>query len=154
MLPLLRCFFAGVLIATSLASNAQVVKVAPFKPPVVKSTLGKNGNNALITADEAKRIIGMPLLIADNSNTVYTIDSYQFLYKRKNVIEDEKTGKKATAFTTVSDLFKATPLPPVWVNNISGGHLQKDEELYFFDIVVKDAQGRKFFAPDLRLKIQ
>jgi hypothetical protein len=32
--------------------------------------------------------------------------------------------------------------------------LQKDEQLYFFDIVVKDKEGRDFFAPEIKITIK
>ena len=135
------------------AGFAQEKQAQPFKPPVVRTSLGKSGSISATTPDQAKALISLPLIVTDNSNTSYAIESYQFLYKKKSVIEDQKTGRKATTFSQVADLFKTTPLPQSWVNNISG-NLQKDEELSFFDIVVKDEKGRKFFAPDLRIKIQ
>jgi hypothetical protein len=84
---------------------------------------------------------------------VYTISSYQFLYKKKSVIEDEETGRKEVVFGTTADLFKTTPLPKVWRDNISGG-VQKDEELFFFDIIVSDKQNRKFFAPNIKIIVK
>ena len=76
-----------------------------------------------------------------------------FLYKKKSVIENEQTGRKEIAFTNTAGIFKITPLPQIWRENISGA-LQKGEELYFFDVVVNDKQNRKFFAPDLKIKVQ
>ena len=32
--------------------------------------------------------------------------------------------------------------------------MRAGEELYFFDIVAKDAQGRLMFAPELRIKVK
>jgi hypothetical protein len=130
-----------------------ITPVTKFKPPVVKTFLGKNTKTAEISVDEANQLLSLPLKITDDKNTVYPISSYQFMYKKKSVIENEQTGRKEIVFTTVADLFKATPLPKVWINNIAGG-FQKDEELYFFDIIVSDKLKRKFFAPDLKLKIQ
>jgi len=95
----------------------------------------------------------LPLKITDGNKILYTIDSYQFLYKRKSVIQDEQTGQKQNTFTKVSDRFRSTPLPKVWIDNLKGG-FQKDEELYFFDIVVKDKTGRLFSAPELKITIQ
>ncbi len=86
-------------------------------------------------------------------NNSYPIDSYHFLYKRKGVIEDEETGRKQVAFTTISELFEKSPLPKIWIDNIQNG-FQTGEELYFFDIVVKDKAGRRFFAPDLKITVQ
>jgi hypothetical protein len=158
-------FFASLFpaILVCIAASSQAVKQPPikpgsitlvtkFKPPVVKSFLGRNSKSANITVEEANQLLSLPLKITDDKNVSYKIASYQFLYKKKSVIENEETGRRETVFTTVADRFKATPLPTVWINNIAGG-LQKDEELYFFDIIVTDKLNRKFFAPDLKLKI-
>ncbi len=119
----------------------------------MQTFLGINTNGATITKEEAEQLIALPLKITDEKKNTYTIDSYQFLYKRKSVVQDEETGKKQSTFTTVADRFKATPLPKVWIDNLKGG-FQKDEELYFFDIVVKDNSGRIFSAPELKITIQ
>lgn len=137
----------------SVAQKTGVTQVAKFKPPVVKSYLGINTNGATVTKEEASQLITLPLKIKDDKKNIYTVDSYQFLYKRKSVIQDEETGRKQTTFTTVAGRFSKTPLPKIWVDNLKDG-FQKDEELYFFDIVVKDKTNRKFFAPDLKITIQ
>ena len=137
----------------SFAQDSVVTKVAKFKPPVVKSYLGTNTNGATVTKEEASQLIILPLKITDANKNAYAIDSYHFLYKRTGVIQDEETGKKNATFTNLADLFKTTPLPKAWVDNIKDG-FQKDDELYFFDIIVKDNKNRKFLAPDLKITIQ
>ena len=69
------------------------------------------------------------------------------------MIENEETGRRENVFTTTANLFKSTPLPKVWKENISGG-LQKGEELFFFDIIVNDKQNRKFFAPNVKIIVK
>ncbi|MEO6219292.1 MAG: hypothetical protein ABIO81_02610 [Ginsengibacter sp.] len=130
-----------------------ITKIAKFKPPVVTTYLGVNTNGAVITREEANQLITLPLKITDAKNLPYSIDSYQFLYKRRSVVENEESGRKQIAFTTIADRFKTTPLPKIWIDNTQNG-FQKDEELYFFDIVVIDKAGRKFFAPDIKITIQ
>lgn len=127
--------------------------VTKFKPPVVKTYLGKNSDTAIVLKEEANQLINLPLKIIDSKNNTYTISSYQFMYKKKSVIENEETGRKEIVFTNVADRFKTTPLPEVWRGNISGG-LQKNEELYFFDIIVKDKLNRIFYAPDIKIRVQ
>jgi hypothetical protein len=129
-----------------------ITSVKKFKPPVVKSFLGRNTKTTDVSIDEANQLLSLPLRVTDDKNIQYTISSYQFLYRKKSVIENEQTGRKETVFTTVADIFKSTPLPEIWIKNIAGG-LQKDEELYFFDIIVTDKLNRKFFAPDLKIRI-
>ena len=158
MLPGKTCLFFVVLLIVQYSLFAQstvkpaVTNVAKFKPPTVQTFLGRNINGATVTIEEANQLVNLPLKITDEKSNVYTVLSYQFLYKKKSIVENEQTGKKEIAFTTVADLFKTTPLPEVWRNNISGA-LQKGEELYYFDIIVKDKLNRKFFAPELKIKI-
>jgi hypothetical protein len=133
--------------------NNTITPVKKFLPPVVKTFLGRNEKEATVTIDEANQLVNLPLKITDDKNNVYTISSYQFLYKKKSVIENEETGKKQVVFTNTASLFKSTPLPQVWKENISGT-LQKGEEIYFFDIIVNDKQGRKFFAPDVKIIVK
>ncbi len=154
----LKYFFFIFIFSTSVlfsfAQEKQVItKVAKFKPPVVKTFLGVNQNGASVTADEAAQLIALPLKITDDKNNNYTIDSYQFLYRKKGAIQDEETGKVQTTFTIQASRFEATPLPKIWIDNLKDG-FQKDEQLYFFDIVVKDKEGRRFFAPELKITIK
>jgi hypothetical protein len=155
-MKLLHLFIVGLAAGGSMQLHAQapvITRVPKFKPPVVQTFLGIRSNGAAVTPDEATQLVALPLKIIDAKKNIYTIESYQFLYKRKGVIQDEETGKKENTFTMVADVFRATPLPQVWINNLQEG-LQKDEQLYFFDILVKDNAGRKFYAPELKILIQ
>lgn len=148
------CISGGFLsVAQTPVKKPVITRIEKFKPPVVNTYLGVNTNGALVTSDEANQLITLPLKITDAKTNIYSIDSYHLLYKRKGVIEDEQTGRKQVAFTTISQLFEITPLPKIWIDNIQNG-FQTGEELYFFDIVVKDKAGRKFFAPELKITIQ
>ncbi len=138
----------------SFAQDTSVItKVPKFKPPVVKTFLGLVQNGAQVSADQGNELIGLPLKIVDDKNNTYAIDSYQFLYKQKGYYLNDETGKREITFTLAAERFDSTPLPKVWVDNIKG-RLQPDEQLYFFDIVVKDKQGREFFAPQLKITIK
>ncbi|HEY5369521.1 MAG TPA: hypothetical protein VIJ75_11055 [Hanamia sp.] len=153
-----RYFFSFFLLfsiaASSFAQDSTIItKIPKFKPPVVKTFLGVNQNGAQVTAEQGNQLVGLPLKIVDEKNNTYPIDSYQFLYKQKSYVLNDETGKQETTFTQVADRFDSTPLPKVWIDNIAG-RLQPDEELYFFDIVVKDKEGRLFFAPELKITIK
>ncbi|HXR83058.1 MAG TPA: hypothetical protein VN722_02030 [Hanamia sp.] len=151
---LLLIFFLLAICPISFAQQKEVItKVPKFKPPIVKTFLGINQNGAQVTVDEANQLVGLPLKVVDAKNNVYPIVSYQFLYRQKTIIVNDETGKKEVAFTIVADRFQTTPLPKVWIDNIKG-RLQKDEQLYFFDIVVKDKEGRDFSAPELKITIK
>ena len=128
--------------------------IVKFKPPVTKSFLGKfTGNNAAISVEEGKAIIKEPLLVVDEKNNQYVISSYQFVYRRIGVTEDDSTGALVQETDIASDRFTTTPLPVVWQTNIAD-QLHSGEELYFFDIIVLDKQNRRFFAPELKIMIK
>lgn len=133
--------------------KAEIIKIEKFKPPVVKTYWGINQTGALVTTDEATQLLAIPIKITDDKNNAYTIDSYQFLYRKKSYIQDQQSGKVVPTFTISSSRFETTPLPKIWIDNVSSG-LKKDEQLYFFDIVVKDKLGRRFFAPELKITIK
>ena len=149
--------FTMILLAGNIvmAQAKPVVKpMAKFKPPVVKSMLGNiTGSMGVAGVEEGKNLIGQPLKITDSKNTTYTLASYQFSYKRIGITEDEETGKTSPETDMVAGQFTETPLPAVWQSNIAET-LHKEEILYFFDIIVIDKQGRRFFAPELKITIQ
>ena len=150
-------FFIFIFSTAAFFSFAQekpvITKVAKFKPPVVKTFLGVNQNGASVTADEAAQLITLPLKIVDDKNNDFKIETYQFLYRKKGVIQDEETGKIQPTFTIQAGRFDSTPLPKIWIDNLKDS-FQKDEQIYYFDIIVKDKEGRGFFAPELKITIK
>ena len=158
-----RLALSFTIILFSLTVAAQQTKPKPkpaaapaakFKPPVVKSSWGRlTGSNATCFPEEIKQLVSMPLKIVDAKSTSYEIASYQLAYNRLVVTEDEATGKTSAAKEQVGRQFDETPLPQVWQTNITE-QIHKGEELYFYDIIVIDKQGRRFFAPELKITIQ
>jgi hypothetical protein len=131
-----------------------VTTVQKFKPPKLKIALGNRTDSVIkVSVDEAVQLVTLPLTITDDKKSVYTISSYQCMYKRKGVTEDEVSGKVSPVTSMVADLFRTTPLPEIWKKTITE-QLKVGEEISFFDIVVKDAQGRLMFAPTLKLLVQ
>jgi hypothetical protein len=135
----------------------EVVAVQKFKPPKLKTALGNRADSIVsVSVEEAVQLATLPLKITaangDTKNT-YTITSYQCMYKRKGVTEDEQSGKISPTTNVVADLFRITPLPEIW-KKIIAEQLKAGEEIFFFDIVVKDTQGRLMFAPNIKLAVQ
>lgn len=124
-----------------------------FTPPKLTTTLGIRSDSVVVVKEEAIQLVALPLKITDDKKNNYSISSYQLMYKRKAVTEDEETGKVTPVVSNVSDLFKVTPLPTIW-KNILKEQLKPGDELFFFDIIVKDTQGRIMYAPTLRIKVK
>lgn len=160
MKPVVQILFAVLFSATVTTVSAQKPKpavtshpVQKFKPPKLTSMLGIRSDSATVEVEEALQLINLPLKITDDKKNSYSISSYQVMYKRKGVTEDEETGKVSPASTSVAQLFRETPLPAIW-KKVLTEQIQSGEELYFFDIIAKDAQGRYMFAPDLKIRIK
>ena len=138
--------------ATTKPATATTVK--KFIPPKVKTYLAKfTGTNATCHAEEGKQIITLPLRIVDAQNNSYAISTYQLAYTRLAVKEDEGTGVVTPTTSMVAQRFTETPITGIWKTSIQE-ELQKGEELFFFDIIVSDGKGHRFFAPDLKITIQ
>jgi hypothetical protein len=69
------------------------------------------------------------------------------------VKENEETGEVTPTTDLVAQRFTETPISGIWKTSIIE-QLQKGEELYFFDVIVMDGKGHRFFAPDLKITIQ
>ena len=150
-------FFKLLLLAFVLLSTQQLLaqtKPAPvkFKLPKLFTQMGGFRDSVTLTVPEAENIINQPLKIFDDKKGLYTISSYQFLYRRKVVTEDETTGKPIPTSSMVASTFKVTPMPEIWVNSVKE-QVRPGEELYFFNIIAKDAQGRVMYAPDFKIKV-
>lgn len=150
-----------VLLLTSFCTSlmAQVggkpaTKKAKFNPSTVKSYLGKfSGKNAIATVSEAKQVLALPLRLTDAKNNSYKISSYQFAYTKWGSVEDEVTKEVTQKSTLSADRFTTTPLPEIWQENVTEA-LHAGEELFFYDIIAFDPEGRRFFAPEIKIVIQ
>jgi hypothetical protein len=154
---LICCVFFSIAQPPKKPVAKPIATAVRFKPPKLTCSLGNYKDSAFITSSEGVQLIATSLKITDAKNGKYTISSYQFLYRKIGVTEEENedgpTGKTRPVTTVSADLFRTTPLPQVWITNIAD-QLKAGEELYFFDIVVKDELGRLMFAPTLKLKIK
>jgi hypothetical protein len=139
---------------TKPAKPATNPTVQKFKPPKLYISLGAK-KDTLITAsiDETTTLINQPLSITDDKKGVYTISSYQCLYKRRAVTEDEETGKVSPTTSIVVQRFSTTPISEIWRTTIAQ-QLKPGEEITFFDVVVKDVQNRLMFAPSLKIIVK
>jgi hypothetical protein len=154
-------FFLIYLVSVSVFCAAQkpkpVVKPATVqksKLPKLYTSLGNISDSvSSVTADEAIQLINKPLTINDDKKAVYTISSYQCMYKRKGVTEDEESGKVSPITSISVQRFTTSPITTLW-RNIITEQLKPGEEIYFFDIVVKGTNNKLFFAPNIKLLIK
>ena len=152
MIKFLLCFTLLAGIASGVLAQQKTEPTKKFKPPVVKVYLGGHQNGDSISKETAKILLPKLLQVLDSKKIEYTVENYQFLYRKKSFIQNAETGKPEEVFTISAGTFTETPLPKIWIENV-GYQLQKGEEFYFFDIIVNDQQGNRFLAPDFKLFI-
>ena len=131
-------------------ANTKTTTVKKFKPPKLYSYLGILKDSTGAPVDQAKAVIINPLRITDDKNIEYTVTSYQFGYKRSGVVESDDGRVTPTMSFSSQQFYNNKPLPDIWIKTIRE-QLKPGEELYFFDIMVKDSQGRYMFAPELKI---
>lgn len=160
MLPAKKIIAAVVIMFIAVGALAQPPKnqakntpVQKAKLPKLTSALGSRSDSAIVSVDEASNLIAQPIKVTDDKKVGYTVSTFQCLYKRKGVTEDEVTGKVTPTSSIVAKQFTGATLSSIWVNTIQQ-QLQPGEEILFFDIVAKDAQGKLMFAPNIKLKTQ
>ena len=149
----IKILFTMLLLAGGIELQAQTKPVAKYKVPKLFTQIGGLRDSVSIPVSEAENIIGQPLKIFDDKKGVYTISSYQFLYRKRGVTENEETGKVTPITSIVSSLFKITPLPDTWLTQVRE-QVKPGEELFFFDVIAKDAQGRVMYAPNLKIMVK
>ena len=149
----IKIFLFLVLLAAGTQLQAQTKPVAKYKVPKLFTQIGGLRDSVSIPVSEAENIIGQPLKIFDDKKGVYTISSYQFLYRKRGVTENEETGKVTPITSIVSSRFKITPLPDTWLTQVRE-QVKPGEELFFFDVIAKDAQGRVMYAPNLKIMVR
>jgi hypothetical protein len=154
--------FKNIVVLFCLLSVTALVTAQKPKPavtqklvlPKLKTALGNRSDSIVtVSVDAAIQLVSQSLAVSDDKKGVYKISSYQCMYKRKGVTENEETGKVSPITTTVVNSFKTTPLSAIWIKTISE-QLKAGEEIFFFDIVVKNAEGRLMFAPNIKLVVQ
>jgi hypothetical protein len=126
---------------------------AKFKVPKLICSLGGYKDSSFVSPQITDAIIGAKLNIVDVKNVAYTLSSYQFLYRKIVVSEDEASGKAYNTTSVKSSFFKTSPIPAMWLSMVRE-NLRPGEEIVFFDIIVKDAQGRVMYAPNLKLTVK
>lgn len=153
-MPFLKTILVFLFVATGLFATAQnKPKPKPYKPPVLQSYLGSYQGKISLTRETVAALVKLPLKIIDpKTNKEFSLSSYQIIYKQKTLAEDEG-GKMKPSKVITAQLFKSTPLPELWIREISE-RLLPGEELLFFDIIVKDEKGRVMYAPDLNISIK
>jgi hypothetical protein len=144
------CFCIQHTTAQKPTNKKPVAAIQKFKPPKLYTYIGTYKDSVSIPVEAAENVIAQPLKIYDDKKVEYTVSSYQFLYRKVTVTEDEQSGKVSPASSVVAQRFTSTPLSALWLDQVRE-QLKPGEELYFFDVIAKDSQGRVMYANNLKI---
>ena len=137
-----------------LAQSKDSVSIKKYnqkiKPPALRTQLANFKDSVCLPIVLVKSVLDSALTVYDSKGNKLTVTYYRFLYRKRAVTEDEKTGKFTPTVSLSSDYFTETPIPKKWTKIIKSD-LSDREELYFFDVVAQDKDGRPFYAPPLKI---
>jgi hypothetical protein len=147
---LFLCLFAG---NFCWSQQKPAAKPASTSLPKLTVTLGgsKSGN---ITAARLQQIVDSPLVVKDEKGVVYPLKSFRINYTFKSTYKDEETDKvREVKDFRAYDFNNTDRLSEDWRNSIKD-NVKKEDEMLINNVVVRLKNGKSYFAPELRLKVQ
>ncbi|PUZ24288.1 hypothetical protein DCM91_12720 [Chitinophaga costaii] len=102
---------------------------------------------------EVIKTLDQNLVVRDQKNNKYEIISFEFTYEQKTSFVNDTTNKAGYYIEYLGDNFKHTAkLSDIWVNKLKET-LQRGDELFFSNIIVKYPPDKYYKVPDLRFVI-
>ncbi len=104
--------------------------------------------------DDIKKVIGGELSITDQQGQKWTPVAWRFIWNRKEINDDWKTGKRKTVMSyNIVELDSTNTLPKGWQDELKE-FIQAKEEIIFERIIIEHpGSKRKMAAKDLIIKI-
>jgi hypothetical protein len=104
--------------------------------------------------DDIKRAVSGELTIMDQRGQKWTPVAWRFIWNRKEVNDDWKTGKRKTMMTyNIVEIDSSNKLPESWQNELRD-FIQPGEEIIFERIIIEHpGSKRRMAAKDLMIKI-
>ncbi|MGL6269768.1 MAG: hypothetical protein ACRC2O_17670 [Chitinophagaceae bacterium] len=136
-----------------VAQQKPAAKTANAGLPKLTVMLGgsKSGN---ISVKQLQNIIDSPLLVKDEKGVIYPLKSFRINYTFKSTYRDEETDKvREVKDFRAYDFYDTNRLSEDWRNSIRD-NVKVDDEMLINNVVVKLKNGKSFFAPELKLKVQ
>lgn len=126
-----------------------------IKIPKFSTRFGPYNGKLIALADDLKKLLGTELIVTDERGQKWNIVAWRFIWNRKEINDDWKTGKRKTIFIPqVMEFDNISKLPEVWQKEMKE-FILADEELFFERIIVEHpVSKRKMLAPGLNIKIK
>jgi hypothetical protein len=137
----------------SMAQQKPATKPSTAALPKLTVFLGgtKSGN---ITLARLKEIVDSPLVVKDEKGLSYVLKSFRINYTFKSTYKDEETQEvKSVKDFRAFDFTNTDRLNEDWRNSIKD-NVKREDEMLINNIVVRLKNGKSFFAPELKMKVQ
>jgi hypothetical protein len=162
-------FSAGLFSMVFIGNNLYGQAAKTTKPPPAKTTrilpdtikvpefavrFGPYTNTLSALPDDIKKLLNTDLIVADQRGQKWTPVAWRFIWNRKEINDDWKTGKRKTSLMpNIVEIDSTGKLPESWQKELQD-NLQSGEELIFERIIIEHPESkRKMMAPNLRIKI-
>jgi hypothetical protein len=92
--------------------------------------------------------------VKDEKGVIYPLKSFRINYTFKSTYRDEETDKvREVKDFRAYDFYNTNRLSEDWRNSIRD-NVKAEDEMLINNVVVKLKNGKSFFAPELKLKVQ
>ena len=92
--------------------------------------------------------------VKDQKGNIYQVISFEVMWKRKDISDDEKTGKPKTVFYTVGATLNGNQFSKEWINEFTN-YIKAGEQLFFDTILYFDPNKKaNYKAPGFVITIQ
>lgn len=102
---------------------------------------------------EVIKLLDSSLVVRDEKNNKYPVVSFDFTYERREPYLNDTTGKPGFYSEMVGDSFKGDKLPSLWAERIKE-MLERNEVLYFDNIIINYTGDKLYRAPKLKFNVR
>jgi hypothetical protein len=104
-------------------------------------------------ADDVKKLAATELIVTDKQGLKWTVVSFRFGWRRRDINDDARTGKRKVIYVFNATDVTGSRLPEPWQKELAEFVLPT-EELLFENIIVQHPQTKKMMrAATLTLKV-
>lgn len=158
----------SLLCAAGLPLNAQSKpgKGKPASGKTAAATTGTTGKTNLrfrtswgiflsdtLPRPEVLKLLDSALVVRDQQNHTFPVVSFDFTYEKKEAYLNDTTGQPGVYSDFTGDSFKADKLPSLWSSRLKEV-LQRNEVLYFDNIIIKYTGDKYYRVPELRIVVR
>ena len=134
--------------------TAEPKKLSAADSAVLTPKYGSLTNESKVFLSTFKQVLNLELKAVDKKQVVYTVVSYRLGWRKKEMSDDWRTGKKKPVYTfSAVEVNNSAKIPAAWQKEMAE-MLQAGDEIYFEEILAQQTKGGPVFkSKALKLKL-